>query len=142
LLLRSFGAEIASGATVYPSVRIWAPWNLKMREYACLGPYVDCYSAAPIYLGAHSVVSQYSFLCTATHDYSSLRLPLVTAPIHIGEQAWVCADVFVGPGVTIGEGAVVAARSSVYHDVEPWVVVAGNPARFLKRRIIKDASSL
>jgi putative colanic acid biosynthesis acetyltransferase WcaF len=87
-----------------------------------------------IELGAHVTVSQYSFLCTATHDYTQHDMPLVTAPIYIGAHAWVTADVFVGPGVTIGEGAVIGVRSTVLHDVPPWSVVAGNPLRVVGQR--------
>jgi putative colanic acid biosynthesis acetyltransferase WcaF len=134
LLLRAFGAKVGRGVKVYPSVRVWAPWNLEMGEHSTLGPDVDCYNVARVRIGAHALVSQYSFLCAATHDHHQPRLPLVTAPIEVGEGAWVAADVFVGPGVTIGEGAVVGARASVYKDVSPWTVVGGNPARFLKRR--------
>lgn len=138
LLVRCWGARISTGAHLYPSVRIWAPWNLIMGPHSCLGPDVDCYNAAPITLGPYSAVSQYSFLCAATHDYTRLDRPLTVAPITIGAHAWVCADVFVGPGVRIGEGAVVGARSSVYADVAPWTVVAGNPARFLKQRVLSE----
>jgi putative colanic acid biosynthesis acetyltransferase WcaF len=133
-LLRLFGARVGRGAVVHPSVRLWAPWNLTMGDNSCLAPFVDCYSVAPITLGEYAAVSQYSFLCAATHDYSSLDRPLMAAPITIDAHAWVCADVFVGPGVRIGEGAVVGARSSVYRNVQPWAVVAGNPARFIKDR--------
>lgn len=139
-LLRLMGAHIAPTSIIHASVRIWAPWNLIMEDCATLGPYVDCYSVAPVTLAAGCVVSQYSYLCTATHDYTELALPLISKPITIGRSAWVCADVFIGPGVTVGEGAVVAARSSVYRDIEPWTVVVGNPARFLKRRVLKDTS--
>jgi putative colanic acid biosynthesis acetyltransferase WcaF len=139
LLLRLFGAHIGRGAIVHPSVKIWAPWNLSMDDHSCLAPYVDCYSAAPITLGEYAAVSQYSFLCAATHDYTSLARPLVVAPITIGKHAWICADVFVGPGVSIGEGAVVGARSSVYRSVESWWVVAGNPARKLRRRVVIES---
>jgi putative colanic acid biosynthesis acetyltransferase WcaF len=139
LLLRVFGARIERGAVIHPSVKIWAPWNLAMAKDSCLGPAVDCYNVAPIELGRRATVSQYSLLCAATHDFTSLQLPLVTSPITIQDFAWVCADVFVGPGVTVGEGAVVGARSSVYKNVEPWTVVAGNPARFMKARILGDA---
>lgn len=139
-LLQMFGARIANSAVVHPSVKIWAPWNLVMDENACLGPNVDCYNCERVELGKWSVVSQYSFLCTATHDYSSLRLPLAAKPIRIGEQAWVCADVFVGPGVSVGEGAVVGARSSVFKSVAPWTVAAGSPARFVKRRVIRETA--
>lgn len=134
LVLRAMGARIGRGAHVYPSAVVWAPWNLVMKDHSCIGPHVDCYNVAPIAIGRCATVSQYAFLCTGTHDYSELTLPLTTKPIQICDHAWICADVFVGPGVTVGEGAVAGARSSVYKSVEPWTVVAGNPARFLKRR--------
>jgi putative colanic acid biosynthesis acetyltransferase WcaF len=133
-LLRIFGAKIAKDAYPHPSVKIWAPWNLEMGPHSSLGPDVDCYCVDKVIIGAGATVSQYSFLCAATHDYRDRCMPLVTAPILIGERAWVAADVFIGPGVTIGEGAVVGARSSVYRNVEPWTVVGGNPASILKRR--------
>jgi putative colanic acid biosynthesis acetyltransferase WcaF len=138
MLLRLFGASLGKGVVVHPSVKIWAPWNLVMDDHSCLGPYVDCYNCAVVTLGRYSVVSQYSFLCTATHDYTLSTLPLLAKPIAIGPHGWICADVFVGPGVSVGEGAVVGARSSVYKNVDPWVVVAGNPARFIKTRVVTD----
>ena len=108
-----------------------------MGDYSCVAPDVDCYCVALIKIGAHATVSQYSYLCTATHDIENPAMPLVTAPIVIGNGAWVAADVFVGPGVTIGEGTVVGARSSVFKDVAPWIVAAGNPARELRKRELK-----
>ncbi len=137
-LLRMFGAKIANDAYPHPSVKIWAPWNLEMGSLSCLGPDVDCYCVDRVAIGPRATVSQYSFLCTATHDYRDPRMPLITAPIVIGERAWVAADVFIGPGVTIGQGAVVGARSSVYRNVESWTVVAGNPARILKKYTCLD----
>lgn len=134
-VLRAFGAHIGKAVRVYPSARIWAPWNLEMGDYSCLGDYVDCYSVDRIRIGAQATVSQYSFLCSASHDYNDPAMPLVTAPIAIGERAWVTADVFVAPGVSIGAGAVVLARSSVFHDVAPWMVAAGNPAVTVKPRV-------
>ncbi len=109
-----------------------------MDEGSCLADNTDCYCVGKIKIGKRSTVSQYSYLCGATHDYEHPLLPLVSAPIVIGDQVWITADVFVAPGVTIGDGAVVGARSSVFSDVEPWSVVAGNPARFIKRRELKQ----
>ena len=137
LLLRIFGAKLGKGVHPYPSARIWAPWNLEMGDHSCLSEHVDCYCVDRIRVGPHATVSQYSFLCTASRDYAELDMPLVTAPITIGERAWVTSDVFVAPGVTIGDGAVVLARSSVFHDIEPWVVAAGNPAKPIKARTIQ-----
>lgn len=105
-----------------------------MAPHSCLGPFVDCYSVAKISLGTRALVSQYSFLCSASHDYNVPQLPLVVGPIAIGDKAWVAADAFVGLGVTIGEGAVVGARSVVTRDVAAWTVVAGHPAQELKKR--------
>jgi putative colanic acid biosynthesis acetyltransferase WcaF len=133
-LLRVFGATIEEGAHPYPSARIWAPWNLTMRRHSCLSHFVDCYSVDRIELGIHVTVSQYSYLCTASHDYTSPDMPLITAPIVIGDYAWVTADVFVGPGVRIGDGAVIGARSTITRDVMPWSVVAGSPPKFIRSR--------
>ena len=138
-LLRLFGARIASGAHIYPSARIWAPWNLEMGEGACLGQHVDCYSVERIILGRRALVSQYAFLCAASHDYEDLGMPLVTGPITIGDHAWVTAGVFVAPGVTLGEGAVALARAVVVKDVAPWTVVGGAPARAVKQRRVRPA---
>jgi putative colanic acid biosynthesis acetyltransferase WcaF len=136
-LLRLFGAKIGRGSHPHASVRIWAPWNLELGDHSCLGHEVDCYCVAPIAIGAHATVSQYSYLCTASHNIEQPDMPLVTAPITIGDGAWITADVFVGPGVTIGDGAVVGVRATVLEDVEPWTVVGGNPARFLRMRGLK-----
>jgi putative colanic acid biosynthesis acetyltransferase WcaF len=133
-LLRLFGAHIGRGATILPSCRVWAPWNLEMGDYSCLSHHVDCYSVDKIKIGSHATVSQYSFLCTASHDIADPHMRLIKSPIAIGEGAWVCAGAFVGPGVTVGEGAVAAARAVVVRDVEPWVVIGGNPAKLIKQR--------
>lgn len=132
-LLRSFGAKIAKDAYPHPSVKIWAPWNLEMGSLSSLGPYVDCYCVDKVIIGSHVTISQYSFLCTATHEYRDPRRPLVTSPIVISDRAWVAACVFIGPGVTVGEHAVVGARASVFRDVDPWTVVGGNPARVIRK---------
>jgi putative colanic acid biosynthesis acetyltransferase WcaF len=138
LLLRIFGAKVHRNSGVYASCRIWAPWNLILDENAWLGPYVDCYNPAIVKLGRNCTVSQRSFLCTASHDITKKAHPLIVAPIIIQDNAWVAADSFIYMGVTIGQGAVVGARSAVFKDVEPWTVVGGNPAKFLKKREIND----
>lgn len=138
LLLRLFGAKIHSKAVVYSSAKVYYPANLEMGAYSCLASYVDCYNVDKVIIGANTTVSQGAYLCTASHDITNPHHPLITAPIVIENQAWVGAKAFVGMGVTIGEGAVVGATASVYKDVETWTVVGGNPAKFLKKRIIKE----
>jgi putative colanic acid biosynthesis acetyltransferase WcaF len=107
-----------------------------MGDNSCLSENVDCYCVDKISIGANSTVSQYSFLCTASHDHTRTIMPLITAPIFIGERVWVTADVFVGPGVTIGDGSVVTARSSVFSDIPPWSIASGNPAMVVKQRML------
>lgn len=138
LLLRAFGAKIPLRSLVYPSCRIWAPWNLTIGRYSAIGPDTQLYNKAPIYVGDNAVISQGAFLCTASHDYTDPHHPLITAPITVGDKAWVAADAFIGMGVTVGEGAVVGARAAVFKDIEPWTVVGGNPARVIKKREMKE----
>ena len=140
-LLKLFGANVKWSSNVLPSCRIWQPWKLTMGAYACLSEEVDCYSVDEIVIGAQATVSQGVKLCSASHDISSRIMELTTRPIHIGENAWVAGWSIVLPGVTIGEGAVVAAGAVVTKDVAPWSVVAGNPAKFIKQRELKDGLS-
>ena len=133
-LLRRFGARIAPGCAIYPDVQIWAPWNLEMATQACLGPGVHCYNLAPTRIGKRTVISQRSHLCTGSHDYESETFRLTMAPILIGDDVWLCAECFIGPGVLIGNGAVVAARAVVTRMVPPWTVCGGNPCRPIKPR--------
>ena len=137
-LLRLFGAKVHKTANIYSSVKVYAPWNLEMHEYSCLAPEVDCYNVDKIIIGSHSTVSQKSFLCTASHDVCKSSNPLITGPIVIRDQVWIGASVFIGMGVTIAQGAVVGATSSVYKSIKPWEIVGGNPAKKIKNRIINE----
>jgi putative colanic acid biosynthesis acetyltransferase WcaF len=130
-VLRVFGAQIAKGAHPYPSARIWAPWNLTMASGSCIGPQAEVYNVARVTLGEQAIVSQKSYLCTAGHDIREPDLPLTAAPIVIGNRAWVAASAFVGPGVAIGEGAVVAACAVVIRNVAANAIVGGNPAKVI-----------
>jgi putative colanic acid biosynthesis acetyltransferase WcaF len=138
-LLNIFNAKIHRTATIYSSAKIFMPWNLEMDEYSCLASDVDCYNAAKVKIGKHVTVSQYSYLCTASHDIQSKSHILFSKPISLNDFSWVAAKAFIGPGVTIGTGAVVGATASVFKDVEEWTVVGGNPAKPIKKRIITKA---
>ena len=107
-----------------------------MEEYSLLGAQVDCYNPGKVILKSNSIVSQKVYLCAASHNISSPKHNLIIAPIIIESQAWIAAGSFIGMGVTIHEGAVVGATASVFKDVEPWTVVGGNPAKFIKKRHI------
>lgn len=135
-VLRSFGASMGAHVNTYPSTRIYFPWNLTVGDWSAIGEDVLVYNLGPVTIGERATISHRAHLCAGTHDYTAPELPLLKPPIVIGDQAWICADAFVGPGVRVGEGAVVGARAVVMKDVSPWSVVAGNPARVIKERTL------
>jgi len=120
------------------STDILRPWDIRLGEYVTLGPRVHLYNLSKISIGDNTVISQDAYLCGGSHDYQDATMPLLRQDIIIGKNVWICAGAFIGPGVTIGDGAVVAARAVVMKDVEPWTVVGGNPAKFIKKRVIKE----
>ncbi len=127
-LLRLFGAQVGAGARVSGSARIWYPPHLVLEPFCVIGPRVTLYCMAGMRIGHHAVVSQGAHLCGGTHDIRDPAFPLVTRPVTIGPHAWICAEAFVGPGVRVGEGAVLAARGAAFADLSPWTVWRGNPA--------------
>ena len=133
-LAQIFGAQIGHGVHIYPGAKIWAPWKLVMGDRSCLADGVGCYNVASVRIGEDVVISQDSYLCTATHDYNDRAFPLLVAPIAVESHAWIAAGAFLSPGVTIHRGAVVGARSVVTANVPAWSVVAGNPARIVNTR--------
>lgn len=137
-ILRCFGAKVGKGAHVYPGVKIWAPWMLELGDECGIASGAELYSQGKITVGYRAIISQGTYVCTGTHDYTKTGHPLYTKPITIGGRAWVAADCFIHPGVTIGEGAVIGARSVVTKDMPAWMVCAGHPCSPLKERIIDN----
>jgi putative colanic acid biosynthesis acetyltransferase WcaF len=133
-LLRVFGATIAKNVSVYPSVKIWYPRNLIMEEQAALGPDVICYCMAKIHLKERAIVSQRATLCAGTHDIDDPEFQLIVKPIELGRSSWVAAEAFVGPGVTIADGAVLGARGVTFKHLEQMQVYGGNPAKKIRPR--------
>lgn len=132
---RAFGATIGADVHIYPSVRVWAPWNLTVGTRVGIGDGAIIYNIAPVRIGDNSVVSQRAHLCTGTHDVESSNFQLVASPISLMSHVWVCAESFVGPGVTIADGCVIGARAVVMKSVPvPWSVWAGNPAKQVRQR--------
>lgn len=136
-LLRQFGATIDDTAGVYGSARIWYPPNLTMGAHAYIGPGAIVYCMAPISLDAYAIVSQRAHLCAGTHNIDDPTFQLEVRPIRIGRRGWVAAEAFVGPGVTIGEGAVLGGRAVAFRDLKPWGVYSGNPATWLRERRVR-----
>ena len=137
-LLRCFGAKVGRGVHIFPSVRIFAPWSFSIGDHSSIGFDAQVYNLGAVSIGNRVTVSQRSHLCAGTHDFEDRTMPLHKPPIVVEDDVWVCADAFIGSGVTLHSGAVTAARSVVVRDVEAWQVVGGNPAKVLRKREMKS----
>ncbi len=133
-LLRAFGARIGRGARVHASVRVWLPVNLELGAHALIGPGAEIYNQGRITIGERSVISQRAHLCASSHDIDDPHFQLRLRPIAIGERCWIAAEAFVGPGVTMADGAMLAARGALFVDAVPLGVYRGNPAELIKTR--------
>ena len=133
-LLRCFGATMGPGCHFYPASKVWAPWNLVCADHVTAADGAEIYNPAPVRFGSHAILSQDAFICGATHDYDDPRFPLLAYAMNFGAYAWVCARASVGPGVNVGEGAVLGLGSVATRDLEPWGVYAGVPAVKVKER--------
>lgn len=133
-LLRLAGAKVHPSAHVYGSAAIWYPPNLVMQAHSCLGPNVRCYNMALISLGERAIVSQGAYLCAGTHDIDDINHQLIVRPIVIGSDAWIAAEAFVGPGVSVGNNAVLGARSVLFRNADASCVYVGNPANYIRKR--------
>ncbi|WP_337191251.1 putative colanic acid biosynthesis acetyltransferase [Parapontixanthobacter aurantiacus] len=133
-LLRLFGAQVGRGAQVHASVRIWLPARLAIGRNALIGPRVTLYNQGRISIGERSVVSQGAHLCASSHNVRDPGFGLVEREIAVGSGCWIAAEAFVGPGVTMGDGAVLGARAVLFEDAEPMTIYRGNPATALKER--------
>lgn len=135
-ILRTFGASIGENVHIYNSAHIYFPWNLVIHDWSSIGENALIYNLGKVEIGTKATISFGVRICAGSHDYRSSEMPLLKPPIKIGNNVWLCAESFIGPGVCIGDNSVAGARSVVMVDVPPGKVVAGNPARVIKDRVI------
>lgn len=136
-LLLLFGAKIGKKVIIRPSVTITYPWKVKIGDYSWIGDNVELYSLGEIEIGNNVVISQKSYLCAASHDYTKDNFPIFSQKITIEDECWLATDVYVAPGVTVGKGTVVGARSSVFKNLPSGKVCVGSPAKVIKDRIVE-----
>ncbi len=133
-LLRLFGAKVGVGVLVRPSAEITYPWKVSLGDYCWVGDGTRLYSLGAIRIGPHSVISQHAHLCTGGHDPERVGFDIFSRPIVVGAECWIATEVYVAPGITIGDGSVVGARSSVFHDLPAGMICHGSPARPIRAR--------
>jgi putative colanic acid biosynthesis acetyltransferase WcaF len=133
-LLRLFGANIGKGVLIRPSAKITYPWKLTIGENSWVGDNVVLYTLGEIKIGNNTIISQHSYLCTGTHNYDSELFDIIQIPIIIGDSCWLATDVFIAPGITIGNECIIGARSSVYKSFPDKSICHGNPAKFIRYR--------
>ena len=136
-MLRLFGAKIGKNVIIRSSVNITFPWKVTIGDYSWIGDNAELYSLGEIEIGSNVVISQKSYLCAASHDYQKQDFPIWAKKITIEDECWLATDVYVAPGVTIGKGTVVGARSSVFEDLPSGKICMGSPAKMIKDRIIE-----
>lgn len=135
-ILRSLGAQVGKNVHIYGSATIYFPWKLTIGDNSSIGESAIIYNLGTVRIGANTTISQRAHLCAGTHNYTRSDMQLEKPPITICDQVWICAEAFIGPGVTVEEAAVVAARAVVVKDVAAWSIVGGNPAKYIKKRLI------
>jgi putative colanic acid biosynthesis acetyltransferase WcaF len=137
-ILRAFGASIGYGVIIKPGIHIKYPWHLTVGDNVWLGERAWIDNFVPVIIGDNACVSQGAYLCTGNHDWSDPGMGLVVKPITVERGAWVGAFARVGPGVTVGEEAVVSLGSVLLKDAEPRGIYQGNPAVRVRERTIRD----
>lgn len=140
-VLRLFGARIGAHVNVYPSTHLYMPWNVEIGEWSALGEDVLVYSLGKVSIGRSVTLSYRAHVCAGTHDLNDPALPLLKPPVMIEDGVWVGTEAFIGPGIRVGQAAVVGARAVVVKNVSPLDIVGGNPARVIGRRAIRKMSS-
>lgn len=134
-LLRLFGCAVGRGVLIRSTAEITYPWKVSIGAFSWIGDHVTLYSLGEIHIRDNVVISQRSYICTGSHDFSVPTFDIFAVPIVIEAESWIATDVFIAPGVRIGRGAVIGARSTVLDDAPPMMICFGNPAKPIRPRL-------
>ncbi len=134
LILRVFGARIGKRVLIKPGVRIKFPWRLEIGDDSWIGEDVWIDNLAPVHIGANCCISQGVYICTGSHDWATPTFDLIVKPVNIDDGAWAGSRSIIGPGVSMGEGAILSLGSVATSDLIPWGIYQGVPATLVKQR--------
>lgn len=132
VILKLFGAQIGKNSKIFPTVKITHPWLLKVGNNTVISWNINIYNLDYLEIGNGTIISQNVHLCGGTHDYKSHGFELIRSKITIGDNVWIAADAFIGPGITIGSNSIIAARAVCTKDIEADSIIGGNPAKLIK----------
>jgi putative colanic acid biosynthesis acetyltransferase WcaF len=136
-ILRCFGAQMGQKVRIKSGVRVKFPWRLVVGDFVWIGENAWLDNLALITIESHVCLSQDVYLCTGNHDWSHPDFKLLPASIHIEQSSWIAARAVIGPGVTVGQGAVLSLGSVTGRSLQPMTIYAGNPAQPIKQRVIR-----
>jgi putative colanic acid biosynthesis acetyltransferase WcaF len=139
-LLRAFGAKIGTGVKIRPTVRVTYPWKVTIGDHVWIGDDCVLYSLGNITIGSHVAIAHKVYFNTGGHDYDKITFDIFAKPLVIEDECWITNDVYIAPGVVIGKGTIVSARSSVFKSLPPGKICVGTPAQPIKDRPMSSSS--
>lgn len=138
LLLKLFKCHITGKPFIAPTARIYAPWLLEIGDKSCLATRCEIYNLGPVKIGDRVTIAQYAYICNGTHDMTTRLMPLVVGDIDIKDDVFVGAKAIVLPGLTLETASVIGAGAVLTESTDKYGIYGGNPARFIKKRVIKE----
>ncbi|NJL46657.1 MAG: colanic acid biosynthesis acetyltransferase WcaF [Leptolyngbyaceae cyanobacterium SM2_5_2] len=141
-LLRAFGATVGQGVRIKPGVRVKFPWRLTVGDHVWIGEETWIDNLDVVTIESHVCLSQGVYLCTGNHDWSHPHFSLRTGSIYLRRGCWLAARSVVGPGVTVGQGAILALGSVAGRSLTDMTIYAGNPAQPVKTRVMAESPGL
>jgi len=136
VLLRLFGAKIGKGVLIRPSARITYPWKLTIGDYSWIGDDSIIYNLGQIDIGSNVSIAHRVYLCTGYHEIDKITFDIGVKSISIEDESWLSNDVFIAPGVNVGHGTVIGARSAVFKDMPAGTVCYGQPCVPIRKRLM------
>jgi maltose O-acetyltransferase len=124
------------GVNIYRPVCFESPEFIEIADFVSIAPFVHIWGNGGVRLGKCTMIASHTAITSVTHDYaqSEMYKTLITKPVEIGEHVWIGSHSVIMPGIRVGNGAVIGAGSIVTHDVPPFTIVNGVPARVVKTR--------
>lgn len=137
-MLRKMGMTFQGDARIYAGFHIRNPRGIVLGKGVSIGPKVLLDGRKGLTIEEGAVIGYGAIIWTLNHDYNDIHFCGKGAPVTIGRRAWICSNSIIMPGITIGEGAVVASGAVVTHNVEPYTIVGGIPAKVIGKRAEKE----